>query len=81
MIGQAITRIIPPDLHEEETKILARLRNGEQIDHYETVRIAKDGRRLDISLTVSPLRDKSGTVVGASKIARDITERKHVEKL
>ena len=81
MVGQPIMRIIPPELGEEEAQILARLRRGQRIDHYETVRVAKDGRRVDISLSVSPLRDKSGNVVGASKIARDITERKQAEKM
>ena len=81
MIGQSITRIIPPELHDEEKLILAQLRRGEHIDHYETVRIAKDGRRIDVSLCVSPLRDKSGRVIGASKIARDISERKQAEML
>src|SRR5246500_1795653 len=81
MIGQSITRIIPPELHAEEDRILAQLRRGEHIDHYETVRVAKDGRRIDVSLCVSPLRDKSGRVIGASKIARDITERKQAETL
>jgi PAS domain S-box-containing protein len=79
MIGQPITRIIPPELHGEEREILARLRRGEMIDHYETVRVAKDERRIDISLSVSPLRDKLGTIIGASKVARDITERKRFE--
>src|SRR5262249_8364404 len=60
---------------------IARLRRGERIGHYETVRVAKDGRRIDISLTVSPLRDSAGNVVGASKVARDITERRQAEKL
>jgi PAS domain S-box-containing protein len=81
IIGESITRIIPPELHDEEKNILAQLRRGEHIDHYETVRVAKDGRRLDVSLCVSPLRDKSGYVIGASKIARDITERKQAEML
>ncbi|HEX3636907.1 MAG TPA: PAS domain S-box protein, partial [Paraburkholderia sp.] len=81
MIGESITRIIPPELHDEERRILAQLRRGEHIDHYETVRVAKDGRRLDVSLCVSPLRDKSGHVIGASKIARDISERKQAEML
>ena len=81
MIGQLITRIIPPELHKEEERILAQLREGRHIDHYETVRVAKDGRRIDVSLCVSPLRDKSGRVVGASKIARDITERRQAEML
>jgi PAS domain S-box-containing protein len=81
MIGQPILRIIPPELHGEEKEILARLQRGERIEHYETVRVAKDGRRVDISLTVSPLRDRSGKVVGASKVGRDITDRKRAEKL
>jgi PAS domain S-box-containing protein len=81
MIGQSITRIIPPELYGEENEIIARLTRGERIDHYETVRVAKDGRRIDVSVTVSPLRDKSGTIVGASKVGRDITERKQAEKL
>jgi len=81
MIGQSIFRIIPSELHEEETQILARLRRGERVTHYETTRVAKDGRRVDISLTVSPLRNKCGKVIGASKVARDITERKQSEKL
>jgi PAS domain S-box-containing protein len=81
MIGKPITRIIPPELQEEEKGIIAKLRQGERIDHYETVRVAKDGHRIDISLSVSPLRDRSGTIVGASKVARDITDRKRAEKL
>ena len=81
MVGQHITRIIPPDLHGEEEQILARLRRGERIHHYETIRVAKDGRRVDMSVTVSPLRDESGTVIGASKVGRDISERKQAEKL
>src|SRR5712675_2478610 len=80
MIGQPITRIIPPELHQEEKQILVRLHRGERIQHYETVRLAKDGRRVDISLTVSPLFNQSGKVVGASKVARDITERKLAEQ-
>jgi PAS domain S-box-containing protein len=81
MIGQPITRIIPPELLEEEKGILAQLKRGEHVDHYETVRVAKDGRRIDVSLTVSPLRDRLGRIVGASKVGRDITERKQAEKL
>ena len=80
MIGQPITRIIPPDLHGEEEGILDRLRRGERIQHYETTRVTKDGSRIDISLTVSPLRDEAGKVIGASKVARDITERKRAEE-
>jgi PAS domain S-box-containing protein len=81
IVGQSILRIIPPELHGEERQILARLQRGERIDHYETVRVARDGRRVDVSLTVSPLRDRSGKVIGASKVGRDITERKRAEKL
>ena len=81
MIGQSIMRIIPPELRAEEDEILAKLRRGERIDHFETVRVGKDGRRLDISVTVSPLRNKAGKVVGASKVARDITERKQAAAL
>ncbi len=80
MIGQPITRIIPPELHQEEKQILVRLHRGERIQHCETIRLAKDGRRVDISLTVSPLFNQSGKVVGASKVARDITERKLAEQ-
>lgn len=80
IIGKPITTIIPPELHAEEDKILARLRRGERIDHYETVRLAKDGRRIELSLTISPIRDKDGTIIGASKVARDITDRKRTEQ-
>lgn len=81
MIGAHITKIIPPELHDEEKEIIARLSRGERIDHYETVRVAKDGRRVDISLTVSPMRDESGRIIGASKVARDITDRKRGEEI
>jgi PAS domain S-box-containing protein len=80
MIGTSILRIIPPDRHGEEEEILSRLRRGERYDHFETVRIAKDGRQLQVSLTISPIKDANGNVVGASKIARDITERKLEEE-
>lgn len=81
MLGQHITRIVPPELHGEEEEVLAKLRRGERIEHYETVRVAKDGRQIDISLTVSPIRDRFGRIVGASKISRDITERKRSEEM
>ena len=80
MLGRHITTLIPPELHEEEERIIAQLASGERIEHYETVRIAKDGRRVDISLTVSPVRDSTGQVVGASKVARDVTDRKRAEE-
>jgi PAS domain S-box-containing protein len=75
-ISKPISILIPPERDNEEPTILDRIRRGERIDHYETVRRRKDGSLIDISLTVSPLRDAAGKVIGASKIARDITERK-----
>jgi PAS domain S-box-containing protein len=80
MIGQSITRVIPDELLHEEAEILSKLRRGERIDRYETVRVAKGGRRLDISLTVSPVRDSRGNIVGAAKIAHDITARRRAER-
>ncbi len=80
MVGRHITKIIPPELHAEEEGVLARLKNGERIEHFETVRVAKDGRRVEVSLTVSPLRDRSGRVIGASKVSRDITARRQADK-
>lgn len=79
VIGKSITILMPPDRHDEELGILARLGNGERIEHYETIRRRKDGGLIDISLTVSPMRDAEGRIIGASKIARDITDRKHAE--
>jgi PAS domain S-box-containing protein len=79
-IGQPVTMIIPPELRDEEQRILGQLRRGERIDHFDTIRIAKDGRRIPISLTVSPIRNANGTIVGASKVARDISERKAAEQ-
>jgi PAS domain S-box-containing protein len=78
-IGQPITILIPPEMHDEEPKILERIRRGEPIEHYETIRRRKDGRLIDVSLTVSPMRDEHGTIVGASKTGRDITIRKRNE--
>jgi PAS domain S-box-containing protein len=72
IIGQSIIKIIPPELQHEETAILARIRRGERIEHYETTRLTKDGRRIEVSISVSPVLDELGRVVGASKIARDI---------
>jgi PAS domain S-box-containing protein len=80
IIGKSITAIIPPELHGEERDILDRLRRGERIDHFETIRVRKDGRRVQLSITVSPIRDASGTIVGASKIARDIGLQKNAER-
>jgi two-component system, chemotaxis family, CheB/CheR fusion protein len=80
-IGRSITLIIPPDRLEEEEHILQTLKRGERIEHFETTRLTKDGRFVEISLTVSPVRNSAGIVVGASKIARDITLRKRAERL
>lgn len=79
VIGKPITTLIPPDRLDEEPRILARLRNGERVDHFETVRITKDGRLIEVSVTISPIRDARGRIVGASKIARDITAQKLAE--
>jgi PAS domain S-box-containing protein len=79
-IGQPITMLIPPERQAEEPGVLERMRRGERIDHFETVRSTKDGRRIDISLTISPIFDASGKVIGASKVARDITARKRAER-
>lgn len=80
IVGKSILTIVPHERHGEEDYILRHLRNGERIDHFETVRRHKDGTLIDISLTVSPVRNAHGIVVGASKIARDITDRKNAEK-
>jgi len=79
-IGKPVTMLIPSDRLDEEPSILSRIRAGERIDHYETVRRHKDGTLLDISLTVSPVRNIQGEIVGASKIARNVTQRKKMEK-
>jgi PAS domain S-box-containing protein len=79
MIGTSIKRLIPADRQDEEDKILARLRRGERFDHFETIRVTKDGRELHVSLTISPIKDARGNIVGASKIARNITDRKLAE--
>lgn len=79
-VGKHITLIIPEELREEEETILAKLRRGERIDHFGTVRMHKDGTRLDISLTISPIKNSAGQIIGASKIARDITESKRLHQ-
>jgi PAS domain S-box-containing protein len=78
MIGRPITAIIPPDRQDEEPHILDRLKRGERVDHFETVRVRKDGRKIDVSVTISPIKDPTGRVIGASKIARDITDLKRI---
>jgi PAS domain S-box-containing protein len=79
-IGRQITMLIPPDRLDEEVTILERLKRGERIEHYETVRLRKDGIRVHLSLTISPVKDPHGRIIGASKVARDITERKEAEQ-
>jgi PAS domain S-box-containing protein len=76
VVGRPITILIPPDRHHEEPEIIGRIRRGQRVDQYETVRRRKDGTLVDVSLTVSPVKDDQGEIIGASKIARDITERK-----
>ena len=78
-VGQQITILIPPDRQDEESQIIERLRRGESVHHFETVRIRKDGREIHVSLAISPIKDAAGQIIGASKIARDITERKRAE--
>ncbi|MBI1735571.1 MAG: MEKHLA domain-containing protein [Candidatus Rokubacteria bacterium] len=78
-VGRSITLIIPPERLGEEDEVLRRVRSGQRVDHFETVRVAKDGRTVSISLSVSPIRDRAGRIVGASKIARDITDRRQAE--
>jgi PAS domain S-box-containing protein len=81
MIGQPILRLIPIDRHDEEDHILARLRRGEQVGHFETVRLTKSGRPIEVELSISPVTDRAGKIIGASKIVRDVTERKRAEAL
>ena len=80
IIGQPITVLIPLDRWDEERDIIQNLRAGNRIEHYETVRVTKDGRLIDVALTISPVRDQTGKIVGASKILRDITERKRIDR-
>jgi PAS domain S-box-containing protein len=79
-IGKPVTIVIPPDRHDEEPQILEKLQRGERVEHYETIRARKDGTLVNVSLTVSPILDASGKVVGASKIARDITQSKRAQE-
>ena len=81
IIGQPIARLVPADRPDELPAIMERLQRGERIDHYETERVTKDGRQLSVSVTISPLRDRSGTIIGASAVARDISERRALERL
>ena len=79
-VGKTIHMLVPPERANEEPDILARIGRGESVDHFETIRVRKDGTYIDVSTTISPIRDSSGVIVGASKIARDITERKRAER-
>src|SRR6201987_1809024 len=80
VVGEPITILIPPELQDDENKILEKLRAGERIEHYETIRVTKTGRKVEVSLSISPIKDSRGNIMGFSKIARDITQRKHGEK-
>src|SRR5262249_19623859 len=80
IVGKPLARLVPPDHPDELPAIMARLRRGERIEHFETVRVRKDGSRVDVSLTISPVKGADGKIIGASKIARDITARKQVEE-
>jgi PAS domain S-box-containing protein len=80
MIGRPVTAIIPPELQEDERKILETIGRGERIEHIETVRLTRSGERIDVSLTISPIIDEAGRVIGAAKIARDITQQKKTEQ-
>jgi PAS domain S-box-containing protein len=80
IVGKSVLKLIPPELQSEEPEILRRISNGLRIEHHETRRLRKDGQLIDVSLTISPIRDCSGTIIGASKIARDITDRKRLDQ-
>jgi PAS domain S-box-containing protein len=80
IVGLPIRRIIPAELQEDEDRILATVARGERIEHFETVRVTKDRRPIDVSLTISPIRDENGRIIGVSKIARDVTQKKRVEQ-
>lgn len=80
MVGQLIHKLIPPDRQKEEDTIIESLKRGERVDHFETIRVTKDGREVHVSLTISPIKDRSGNIVGASKIARDITRQKQYDE-
>jgi PAS domain S-box-containing protein len=81
IVGKPITHLIPPELHHEESQIIARLLEGKRVDHYETVRVHKDGARIDVSLSVSPIRSADGQIIGAAKVVRDVTAAIYPRKL
>ncbi|MGC2744926.1 MAG: PAS domain S-box protein [Candidatus Angelobacter sp.] len=80
IVGKSVTTIIPPELHQDENMILSKIRRGEKIDHFETIRLHKNGERVEVSLTISPVKDESGNVIGAAKIIRNITETNKIER-
>jgi PAS domain S-box-containing protein len=81
IVGKSVLTIIPPELHPDEDVILARIRRGERIEHFETVRMTKSGERIEVSLTVSPIKDATGRIIGAAKIARDVTAQKRAQEM
>lgn len=81
MIGHSVLELMPPELRHQEADIIARLSRGERIEHFETIRVRRDGTRIDVSLSVSPIRDESGRIIGAAKLARDITEAKRLQRI
>jgi PAS domain S-box-containing protein len=81
IIGQSILLLIPPELRDDEVQILAKIKAGERIDHFQTVRMKKNGERMEVSLTISPVKDEHGTIVGAAKILRDVTRQKKLEAI
>jgi len=80
IVGKTVYTLIPPELHHEEREIISRLVDGARVDHFETVRLRKDGTRIDVSLSVSPIRDEFGVIIGAAKIARDVTEARRLRR-
>src|SRR6185436_19299479 len=80
-IGEPVYLIIPPERHAEEPRIIEQLMRGERIDHFETVRLRKDGTKIEVSISVSPIRDEAGRIIGAAKVARDISEAKRLQRL
>jgi PAS domain S-box-containing protein len=80
VVGRSILLIIPPELHDQETRILAKIMAGEHIEHFETVRLRKDGERLNVALTISPVRNQTGKIIGVAKIVRNITQQKKLEE-
>ena len=80
MVGTSIRRLIPAELMDEENQILEKIKNGGEVKHFETLRLTKDGRRINVSVTASPIKDTAGKIIGASKVARDITEQKRVDE-